>query len=401
MAHLTLLFGILPNSNYDKIVCDSKGGIQYAADALQKSIIEGLGQLTDSIDLINLPFVGSFPKRYNKSVIPSYNFTHTVGENDIPGYNVAFSNITGYKLFSRYWNARKALLRNSHQTTILIYSIHLPFLKAAVDFKKRNKGSKIVLVVPDLPEFMAQQKNTKRKVLEYFNSKFLARQYRHVDGYVLLSEHMVERLPIGDRPWTVVEGIFNPKDAPLGSVKEETLGRYILYTGTLARRYGIMNLVEAFKKLPIRDVNLVICGDGDSKGAIIEAAKADNRIIYKGLIKREEALRLQQNATLLVNPRTPEGEFTKYSFPSKTMEYLASGIPTLIYKLSGIPDEYYNYCFSIDDLSIEALTRKLVYILELPQEALNEIGLKARHFIYENKSPRNQSRKIIELINIL
>ena len=401
MSHLTLLFGILPNSNYDQIVCDSKGGIQYAADALQKSIIEGLGQLTDSIDLINLPFVGSFPKRYNKSVIPSYNFTHTVGEHNVRGYNVGFSNLTGYKLFSRYWNARKALLKNAHQTTILIYSIHLPFLKAAVDFKKRHKGTKIILVVPDLPEFMAQQKNAKRKILEYFNSKFLSRQYKHVDGYVLLSEHMVERLPIGNKPWTVVEGIFNPKDAPLDNVKEETIGRYILYTGTLARRYGIMNLVESFKRLPIQDVNLVICGDGDSKEAIIEAAKVDSRIIYKGLIKREEALRLQQNATLLVNPRTPEGEFTKFSFPSKTMEYLASGIPTLIYKLPGIPSEYYNYCFSITDLSVSALTDNLGYILSLSRDELDDIGKRAKQFIYANKSPINQTKKIIELINRL
>ena len=38
-----------------------------------------------------------------------------------------------------------------------------------------------------------------------------------------------------------------------------------------------------------------------------------------------------------VNPRQNNEEFTKYSFPSKTMEYLASGVPVVAYKLDGIP----------------------------------------------------------------
>ena len=45
------------------------------------------------------------------------------------------------------------------------------------------------------------------------------------------------------------------------------------------------------------------------------------------------------------------------------MEYLASGIPTLIYKLPGIPDEYYQYCFSLEDLGVEALANKMMDII--------------------------------------
>lgn len=368
---------------------------------MQKSIIDGLGELNDSITLINLPFVGSFPKRYNKSLIPTSDFKYNVGEHNIPGYNVGFFNLSGYKLFSRYWNTRRALSRIKHETTILVYSIHLPFLKAAVDFKNKCKGSKIVLIVPDLPEFMSSRKNIKRRILEFFNSRILARQYRYVDGYVLLSEHMLERLPVGDKPWTVVEGIYNPKDTPEPNMADTTMGRYILYTGTLAQRYGIMNLVHAFGRIQSPDVNLVICGDGDARDLIIEASKNDKRIIYKGLVKRNEALHLQANATLLVNPRTPEGEFTKYSFPSKTMEYLASGVPTLLYKLAGIPEEYYEYCFTMEDLSIDALAEKLEAIIKMPQEELSRIGARARDFIYVNKSPINQSKRIVELLNRL
>lgn len=41
-----------------------------------------------------------------------------------------------------------------------------------------------------------------------------------------------------------------------------------------------MNLVEAFKMVKDRDVELWICGSGDSKEAINEAARIDSRIKF-------------------------------------------------------------------------------------------------------------------------
>lgn len=66
-----------------------------------------------------------------------------------------------------------------------------------------------------------------------------------------------------------------------------------------------------------RDVELWICGSGDSKEAINEATRIDSRIKFFGLVDSETALEMQHKATILVNPRTSEGEYTKYSFPSK------------------------------------------------------------------------------------
>lgn len=39
---VSLLLGCFPSDKYDEIVSNSKGVIQYAADALQKSFLEGL-----------------------------------------------------------------------------------------------------------------------------------------------------------------------------------------------------------------------------------------------------------------------------------------------------------------------------------------------------------------------
>ena len=142
----------------------------------------------------------------------------------------------------------------------------------------------------------------------------------------------------------------------------------------------------------------MICGEGETKGEIMLSARKDKRIIYKGLLPRHEILALQKQADLLVNPRTPEGVFTRYSFPSKTMEYLASGTPTLLYRLPGIPEEYFDYCFVVEGLGVEALRVKMEKVLSLSREELHMIGKRARNFVLEQKNPIQQCKKIFQLM---
>jgi glycosyltransferase involved in cell wall biosynthesis len=398
---LLFLTGLFPPVSYDKIVADSKGCIQYAADALQKAIIHGLSYWIDDFQIINLPYVGSYPKRYKNKRILTYPFTISADGREVNGYNVGFCNISGIKHFSRLRNSYRALsdLCDGSATIVLVYAITTPLLKACDKIKRKYPNTKIVLIVPDLPEYMSSNLSPVLRFLKSVNSWILNRLYRCVDGYVLLSKYMKDSLPINNKPWTVVEGIYNPiiTKIPCNEVNAEYNERYILYTGTLARRYGVMRLVEAFARLKNPLIKLYICGDGDSKADIIRYSAMDPRIIYKGQIRREEALNLQRHATLLVNPRTPEGEFTKYSFPSKTMEYLASGVPTLLYRLPGIPEEYYEYCYSLTDLSIEALTNAIETIINKSESELCEMGLRAKTFIEENKNSYKQAQKIINL----
>ena len=54
-----------------------------------------------------------------------------------------------------------------------------------------------------------------------------------------------------------------------------------------------------------------------------------------------------RRADVLVNPRPNEGEYTKYSFPSKNIEYLLSGNPVVGYMLSGMPEDYRRFVYEI------------------------------------------------------
>ena len=79
---------------------------------------------------------------------------------------------------------------------------------------------------------------------------------------------------------------------------------------------------------------------------------------------------------------------------------MASGTPTLLYRLDSIPDDYYNYCFSIsNDYTPENLARKIEELLSIPSEELIALGASARKFILENKNAESQGKLIAVLMN--
>ena len=60
------------------------------------------------------------------------------------------------------------------------------------------------------------------------------------------------------------------------------------------------------------------------------------------MVPNSEVLKAQSESEILVNPRNDNNEFTKYSFPSKVIEYLGSDTPMIGYILPGMPKEYYD-----------------------------------------------------------
>ena len=102
---------------------------------------------------------------------------------------------------------------------------------------------------------------------------------------------------------------------------------------------------------------------------------------------------------LLVNPRTSEGEYTKYSFPSKTMEYLLAGRSVVINRLPGIPEEYYNYTYTPKDESMAALAACIIDVLNMDKEMRERKASAGRKFIIEQKNSVIQIARIMNMID--
>lgn len=371
-----------------------------SADAFSFSVFSGLSKITDiNLSVVNVPPLGAFP-RFN-SLFYSSACYEKVQEINI--HSIANCNLIAYQYYSVYRNTLKTLknvVNASDENCFVVYSINVPVLKAVINYRKNYAPrSKIVLIIPDLIEdTMADTFNTKVKKMLFGN---IENFYKEMNGFVFLTEQMNERVKT-EKPYCIVEGIYNSSEDRKIIAKNDEV-KTIFYSGMLYEKFGVKKLLDAFRSLKNPNYRLQICGCGELEECIRESALIDKRIQFLGLIDRKKALELQSMASLLVNPRTPEGDFTKYSFPSKDIEYLVSGTPTLIYQLPGIPTEYYDYCYSLgpNELSVEDLGEKINEILSLPDSINEALGQSARNFIIEKKNDKVQAKKIIKLISKL
>ncbi|MFK4785469.1 glycosyltransferase [Fusobacterium sp. MFO224] len=387
----------------NEIIKNSKSVIQYAANKFEWNLIEGLS-LHQKINLkiLSAILIGSYPRDYKKLLIKNRDYKY---KNLIKCKYVKFCNAWGYKNISRANSLKKEIKNNLDNTkenkVVIVYSSHTPFLQAAVYAKKINPSIKICLIVPDLPQYinLRERQSLVYKILKKIDIRIFNKNLKYVDSFVLLTKEMKDILNVGKRDYVIVEGLVNKRDVEEIKILENKSNvRKIVYTGNINRRFGIDKLVQAFLRLKERDLELVICGKGDYERNIKNYALKDKRIKYLGQIKNTEAVRLQQNATILVNPRQGEEEFTKYSFPSKNMEYLLAGRPVIAYKLQGIPDEYDDYIFYVEDNSVESLKNKIQEVLNLSTIRRNEFGNRARKFVLENKNNEVVAGKILEML---
>lgn len=377
----------------DKYLLNSKRGYQFAAQNFQEAIIDGLIQNEVSPKILSIPSLSTFPFGYKLPIVRKTDFIFA-GESF--GKSMGFLNIPflNCPLLIKSNKELGKIINDDNDPLIFVYGLHKKLIKIALKYKDRHRGTKIIYVVPDLPEFMAYNKYYKKLGLYDRDIKYIYSKISLADGLVVLTKEMLTKLNCKDIPNVVVEGIYkddcNSSQSQDGNVN-------ILYAGGLSERYGTMDLIEAFHRINNNNFRLWICGRGECEGKIVEYSKKDKRILFYGAVSKEQVVRLQSSATILVNPRHSGEEFTKYSFPSKTLEYMGSGTPTLMCKLSCVPDEYYPFLFFFEDESIEGMSKRIEEICLLPQEVLNKKGEDARHFVLKNKNSKEQVKKMLNL----
>ena len=220
-------------------------------------------------------------------------------------------------------------------------------------------------------------------------------------SYVFLTEQMNKLINTKSKPYIVIEGQvdINMKDMPNRLINKYEK-KIIHFAGGLHIRYGLKILVEAFIRANIENAELHLYGSGDFELELKELCKDNLKVKYFGIVPNDYIITEQLKSTLLVNPRPTDQEVTKYSFPSKNMEYMASGTPVLTTKLPGMPKEYYDYVYLIEDETEEGIVKTLKEVLNKSSEELHEIGFRAKEFVIKEKNNINQAEKIIELIKI-
>ena len=359
--------GFFHLSHQVEIMKNTKTTVEYAGNALQMKLISGFEKNdTCDLSLLSAPEIGAYPGAYKDWYFRGF---QNKSNGDKYQY-VSFLNIWGIRNLSRA-HSLKVAVKNfvnnmSNEKWIVVYSPHTPFLEAACYAKKKDSRIRVCLIVPDLPQYMNLAK-TGRRVYDFFKKIDIKRFYelkKHVDCFVLLTEAMKDVLEVGKRPYIVVEGICDDVGLSVVSKKTESTYKNIVYAGKLNESSGVLNLIEAFKQISSNDIRLIICGNGVLRNEIIKQSIIDKRIQFKGQISMQDAKIYIKNAAVLVNPRQNNEEYTKYSFPSKNIDYLMSGNPVVSYRLDGIPNIYEKFLYYVPETSIDSLSGVIQKVLK-------------------------------------
>ena len=260
-----------------------------------------------------------------------------------------------------------------------------------------------IAIVTDVPSYRAgailKMYSSFNRYIKSYLSNYKAKRMYSFDGYILLTQAMNDVVNKKNKPYIVLEGHCDSNMRDINNTLDtKAKQRIILYTGGIHEEYGIRIMIDAFLQCNHNDWELHICGDGNYKTQLTELTKENKCIKYHGLVPNKVAVDMQLAATILINPRLTNAEYVKYSFPSKTLEYMASGTPVITTNLPSMPEEYKQYVYIAYDESVDGFKNVLQEVMTMDRHVLHHKGTQAKKFVLENKNNVSQARKIIDFI---
>lgn len=389
---ITLLGFTLPSGDMDAILrTDANMPTQTAT--FSWALVEALRSAGATVTLLSSAPASNYPHN-RRIVFHGGSFTH----NGVRGEKLGFVNVIVLKHLSRFAACLvrgTRTLRRWRPDVLLIHGVHSPFLYYGL-IARRLLGTRTVVVLTDPPGVITPSDGRIAATLKRLDVHLVRRALRTADGVVALTAPLAADYAPGT-PSIVMEGILADAASPAHARPPEPVF-LAMYAGGLLESYGVERLVRAFAALETDDARLALYGKGPLASWIDEQADIDPRIEKVRFAPRHEVLEQYASADLLIQPRPTEQDFVRYSFPSKLLEYMASGTPVLSTRLSGIPAPYEPHLYWIEDDSVDGIKRSLATVMGLSTDERNAKGRTAADFVRERCSSVAQGGRIREFL---
>ena len=246
--------------------------------------------------------------------------------------------------------ARKAM---SDTEVVICYNITYAWLMLPVwARKKRNKS---IVILADYSGSVSY-----RNPLMKFYAWMQRQSMRSFDTVVGLSPNIRRKLRKEQR-FILMEGGIDRALLDAFHYQPHRAGQPVmfLYAGLLSQVTGVDILLEAMRRIRRQEIRLIITGKGDLEEEVRQAAAEDERILFKGHLAYEEYVKQLQGADILINPRNMDLPENQNNFPSKIMDYLASGNRIISTRFAGWEKFQENIIFC--DCDAKSLTECMMH----------------------------------------
>jgi glycosyltransferase involved in cell wall biosynthesis len=219
------------------------------------------------------------------------------------------------------------------------------------------------------------------------------------DGLTVVSDAIRDDLA-GGRPTLRLEGGVSRRmlqELPHAN-RTENDPFTVTAAGSLTEVNGIRLLLAALRTMPDFRMRVRIAGSGPLEQEVRKAASLDSRIEFLGLVGHDRVLELYASSDLLLNVRLTRALHTRWFFPSKLLEYLASGTAVLSTCTGHVEEEFGTFVYLLREESPGALGATLLQIASLPPEERRRRGRDARDYMLRHKSWDAQGIRLAEFI---
>jgi len=388
---VTLLGFTIPDDEMEQILsADAHMPVQTHSFAW--AVVRALRSADVTLTLLSVDPIGSYPR--NPRLIC---WGGSFAANSVDGMKLPFVNVVALKHLTRFVACLRTgsrALRAWRPDVLLVHGVHSPFLLYA-RVAQHLLGLRIVVILTDPPGVVLPSDGLLVRCLKRLDIRLVRSTLRGFDGVIALTESLATHLA-PEVPYLVMEGIVD--GLPEVQPRQHTSSTRVLYAGGLKTAYGVRRLVDAVRALPRSEVRLSCYGRGDLAEWISAVAKEDPRIDAPRFASRDEVIGEYQSSELLVQPRPVDQDFVRFSFPSKLLEYLASGTPVVSTRLPSIPADYEEHVYWAEDDTVHGLSLALERAIATPWDERQQRASRAREFIWKTRGCEEQGRRMKDFL---
>ena len=152
-------------------------------------------------------------------------------------------------------------------------------------------------------------------------TKSLLNKAGNLSGYITLTPGLNELFNKSNRANMSFEGILDTKAV---AKNKNHYGQYIFYNGSLEERFGVYELIKAFKELDNPNINLYISGYHGNKEHLSKVINGSHNIINMGMLQSDDVISLANQSLVNINPCPYSEDYDRYLIPDSLVDYLSA-----------------------------------------------------------------------------
>ncbi|MDB4609503.1 glycosyltransferase [Verrucomicrobia bacterium] len=360
-----------------------------------------VGRILSKIDK-NCEILGFLPasSNYKKNFIRGRKFKNgSFNVTQLPYLNGKLTKLVSRFVILFIYTSCKLLQKRFD--TIVIHSIHLPYLTTCVLLKKIF-NIRLHIIITDPPGEVLKGENKIIKILRKIEKSLVSFLTSYFDSAFCLSIHLkkycnkVSNITI--LPGILCEDTRTFIDDLTNATKDKSgLNRIkYLYAGTINYYSGVIELVAKFKKIQNKNLKLYIFGKGEELTQLKDLIRGSKTIFYCGHVSNMNLYRLFKKIDILINPRLTDRSVSMESFPSKLIEYSYSGRTLVSTNLDCIPQELKKNMIIVDEIN-QNLLESVAKEVDSKNDIIRRNRLK--NLIIEEYSENSTTTKFLKAIN--